>query len=44
MAAVKAMPLGQTDGQRILLSLGGLLPALTAQAQNLQQQDLARPR
>jgi urease accessory protein len=28
MAAVKAIPLGQTDGQRILLALGALLPEL----------------
>ncbi len=28
MAAVKAVPLGQTAGQRILLELGGKLPAL----------------
>lgn len=27
MAAVKAVPLGQTDGQKILLRLGGQLPA-----------------
>lgn len=40
MAAVKAVPLGQTDGQRILLSLGGLLPSLTAKAKNVKEQDL----
>ena len=40
MAAVKAIPLGQTDGQRILLSLGGLLPSLAAKAKNMKQQDL----
>lgn len=40
MAAVKAVPLGQTDGQRILLSLGGLLPTLTAKAKNMQEQEL----
>ncbi|MEK6243744.1 MAG: urease accessory protein UreF [Pseudomonadota bacterium] len=40
MAAVKAIPLGQTDGQRILLSLGGLLPSLTAKAKKLKAQDL----
>ena len=40
MAAVKAIPLGQTDGQRILLSLGGLLPSLTAKAKNMNEQDL----
>ena len=40
MAAVKAIPLGQTDGQRILLSLGGLLPSLAAKAKNMTEQDL----
>ena len=40
MAAVKAVPLGQTDGQRILLSLGGLLPSLAAKAKNMTEQDL----
>jgi urease accessory protein len=40
MAAVKAVPLGQTDGQRILLSLGGLLSSLTERAKNMQEQDL----
>lgn len=28
MAALKAVPLGQTDGQRMLLALGGTLPAI----------------
>lgn len=40
MAAVKAVPLGQTDGQRILLSLGGLLPSLAEKAKNMKEQDL----
>jgi len=40
MAAVKAIPLGQTDGQRMLLSLGGLLPSLAAKAKNMKEQDL----
>ena len=40
MAAVKAVPLGQTDGQRILLSLGSLLPSLAKKAMQLQDQDL----
>jgi urease accessory protein len=40
MAAVKALPLGQTDGQRILLSLGSLLPALAKKAMQLQDRDL----
>jgi urease accessory protein len=39
MAAVKAVPLGQTDGQRILLSLGGLLPSLTEKAKNMKERD-----
>ena len=39
MAAVKAVPLGQTDGQRILLSLGGLLPALAEKAKNMNGQE-----
>ena len=39
MAAMKAVPLGQTDGQRILLSLGGLLPSLTEKAKNMKQCD-----
>ena len=40
MAAMKAVPLGQTDGQRILLSLGGLLPSLTEKAKNMKERDL----
>ena len=40
MAAVKAVPLGQTDGQRILLSLGNLLPALVEKAKSLKEEDL----
>ena len=40
MAAVKALPLGQTDGQRILLSLGSLLPSLAGKAMQLQDRDL----
>ena len=39
MAAVKAVPLGQTDGQRILLSLGGRLPALTEKAKAMKEED-----
>ena len=31
MAAIKAVPLGQTDGQRLLLDLGGRLPELAKQ-------------
>jgi urease accessory protein len=40
MAAVKAVPLGQTDGQRILLSLGDRLPSLVATAKGIKEQDL----
>ncbi len=40
MAAVKAIPLGQTDGQKILLLLGNLLPSLAKKAMQLQDQDL----
>jgi urease accessory protein len=40
MAAVKAIPLGQTDGQRILLSLGDLLPSLAGKAMQMQDEDL----
>ena len=40
MAAVKVIPLGQTDGQRILLSLGNLLPAIVKNAMQVQNQDL----
>ena len=40
MAAVKAVPLGQTDGQRILFSLGGLLPSFATKAMQLEDQEL----
>jgi len=40
MAAVKAIPLGQTDGQRILLSLGGLLLSCAKKAMQVEDQDL----
>lgn len=40
MAAVKAVPLGQTDGQRILLSLGARLPELASKAKDIPDQDL----
>jgi urease accessory protein len=40
MAAVKAVPLGQTDGQRILLSLGERLSSLARKAMQLEPQDL----
>ena len=35
MAALKAVPLGQAAGQRVLADLGGRLPAVAAQAQAL---------
>ena len=37
MAAVKAVPLGQTDGQKILLSLGNRLSAVTQNAKTLRE-------
>jgi len=40
MAAVKAVPLGQTDGQRILLVLGDLLPSLAKKAMQLHDRDI----
>ena len=40
MAAVKAVPLGQTDGQKILLSLGNLLPSVTEKAKSMRDEDL----
>ena len=40
MAAVKAVPLGQTDGQRILLSLGGRLSSVAEKAKTLKEDDL----
>jgi urease accessory protein len=40
MAAVKAVPLGQTDGQKMLLSLGNLLHGVTAKAKDLRDEEL----
>lgn len=40
MAAVKAIPLGQTEGQRILLSLGDLLPSLAEKSMQMKDEDL----
>jgi urease accessory protein len=40
MAAVKAIPLGQTDGQRILMGLGGRLPALVEKAMKMKDEDM----
>jgi len=40
MAAVKAVPLGQTDGQKILLALGARLEKLAAAAAALPEDEL----
>jgi urease accessory protein len=40
MAAVKAVPLGQTDGQRLLLALGERLSDVVARAGEQQDDDL----
>jgi len=40
MAAVKTVPLGQTDGQKMLLALGGTLEALAARAAALGDDEL----
>jgi urease accessory protein len=40
MAAVKAVPLGQTDGQRILLSLGNVLSSVAERAKALNDEEL----
>ena len=40
MAAVKAVPLGQTDGQRILLNLGGLIQELSKKILSVKDDDL----
>jgi len=40
MAAVKAVPLGQTDGQRLLLAFGGRLHEVAAGAAALDDDDL----
>ena len=40
MAAVKAIPLGQTDGQRMLLSLANRLPDIVSQAIALRDEDI----
>jgi urease accessory protein len=41
LAAVKAVPLGQTDGQRLLLALGGRIPAAVQRARAVADDDLA---
>lgn len=40
MAAVKAIPLGQTDGQRMLMGLGDRLPALVEKAMKMKDEEL----
>ncbi len=40
MAAVKAVPLGQTDGQRILLSLGDRVSSLAKKAMQMKDEDV----
>jgi urease accessory protein len=40
MAALKAVPLGQTDGQRILLALGDRIAPLTRKAVAMQDEDI----
>jgi urease accessory protein len=41
MAALKAVPLGQTDGQRMLLALGGTLERVAFKAMNSEPVNLA---
>ncbi|HZM35922.1 MAG TPA: urease accessory protein UreF [Burkholderiales bacterium] len=41
MAALKAVPLGQTDGQRMLLTLGEELPVITEKAKTRDLENLA---
>jgi urease accessory protein len=40
MAAVKAVPLGQTDGQRMLLSLGSSLEKLVKKTETMQDEEI----
>jgi urease accessory protein len=40
MAAVKAVPLGQTDGQRMLLSLGERIEGLVKKAMQMKDEDI----
>lgn len=40
MAAVKAVPLGQTDGQRMLLSIANRIPDVVSQAIALRDEDI----
>ncbi len=39
-AAIKLVPLGQTDGQRVLLVLAGRLPAAVERAMQLEDEDI----
>jgi len=41
MAAIKAVPLGQTDGQKILLELGGSLPRVAEKSRTADPANLA---
>ena len=40
MAAIKAVPLGQTDGQRILLALGSQIRQIVAEASSINYENL----
>ena len=40
MAAVKLVPLGQTDGQRMLLRLGATLPMVAEKAASIADDDI----
>lgn len=40
MAAMKAVPLGQTDGQKILLALGDRLPSIANKAMQIDDEEL----
>ena len=40
MAALKAVPLGQTDGQRMLLSLGNRIEGLVKRAMQMKDEDI----
>jgi urease accessory protein len=40
MAALKAVPLGQTDGQRILLRLGEKIPVLSEKILSMRDEDI----
>jgi len=41
MAALKAVPLGQAAGQRILLDIGGRIPAVVARALSMQENEFS---